>query len=368
MRILIIEGRETIGGGQVITKTICEALNACHDIGVWIPGNNKSPMAKFLEGFKLFYYPHKQYKSGRKGIKDYLKFLYNLLMPIHSLWRTNQSFKPDIFYIQHLSMLPIVLLLNLFLKKKIIAHIHVIYVDKRAKWLLNYLLKHASIVQIVGVSNYSLSQLSISNLRKSCVVYNPVKLLPSLSDVNTELLNIAIIGDVYPGKGHHVLLRAFKGKPDKYRIHIIGNIVDSEYKHFLDTEYSDENTIYTGMIDNVSEYLANNKVVIVVVSVVGFETFSLAMVESWAQGIPTVATNDFGMKELVETFLPQYSQFLLFPLGNSEVLYEKIKKLISDRIKYKQISEDVRKTVETNFSIDNFSKQINQIIRKYSYQ
>ena len=118
-----------------------------------------------------------------------------------------------------------------------------------------------------------------------------------------------------------------------------------------------------------SEYLANNKVVvIVVVSVVGFETFSLAMVESWAQGIPTVATNDFGMKELVETFLPQYSQFLLFPLGNSEVLYEKIKKLISDRIKYKQISEDVRKTVETNFSIDNFSKQINQIIRKYSYQ
>ena len=78
MRILIIEGRETIGGGQVVTKAICEALGVRHNIAVWLPGNKKSPIAKLLESFKQFYYPHKQYRSGEKGIKDYFKFFPHL--------------------------------------------------------------------------------------------------------------------------------------------------------------------------------------------------------------------------------------------------------------------------------------------------
>jgi glycosyltransferase involved in cell wall biosynthesis len=41
---------------------------------------------------------------------------------------------------------------------------------------------------------------------------------------------------------------------------------------------------------------------LIVPSISPFETFSLSMVESWSMGIPTIATNAFGMKEIVNTF------------------------------------------------------------------
>lgn len=362
MRILIIEGRETIGGGQVVTKAICETLKSQHDVAVWLPGDEYSPIANYLRNFKQFYYPHKQYRSGRKGFKDYWKFLYNLWMPMYSLLQANKLFKPSILYIQHLSMLPIILIINFFLRKTIIAHIHVIYVDKRVRKLINLLLNNSTIKRILGVSNFSLSQLSGNNRAKGRVIYNPVKLL-STSSPRFDKINIAVIGDVYPSKGQHVLLEAYKGRPENYLIHVIGNIVDAKYKQLLDTKYGDVKVVYTGMINNVADYLKTNNVVVTVVSsVVGFETFSLAMVESWAQGIPTIATNDFGMQELVNALLPQYRNLLLFPLGDSNILYNKITDLLSNQIRYHKIATDVRKAVEENFSMEKFSKQLNQII------
>lgn len=53
---------------------------------------------------------------------------------------------------------------------------------------------------------------------------------------------------------------------------------------------------------------------LVIVPSVGFETFSLAMVESWGKGIPTIASDLGGMKELVENFchnMPRYCYSLL---------------------------------------------------------
>ena len=39
-KILIFEGRETIGGGQIITKRICDILSSKYDVSVFIPGQD----------------------------------------------------------------------------------------------------------------------------------------------------------------------------------------------------------------------------------------------------------------------------------------------------------------------------------------
>ena len=48
-KILIFEGRETIGGGQIITKRICDILSSKYDVSVFIPGQDNGISSRPLE-------------------------------------------------------------------------------------------------------------------------------------------------------------------------------------------------------------------------------------------------------------------------------------------------------------------------------
>lgn len=363
MKVLIIEGRKTIGGGQVVTKYICNELSKEYEIEVFIPGNSNSTISTYLNQYKQYYFKTKEYTLGKKKLIDYAKFFYNLISSGFYLYKTLKISRPDYIYIQHVNMLPITILINHFFKIKIITHIHVIHSDNKTRRLINYLLTSKQIKRVIGVSQFSLSQFTEKVKKKSVVIYNPVELRETYHP-DLQKLNIAIIGDVYNSKGQHVLLESFNEKKEDYKIHIIGNIIDPNYKKYLEQHFNKTNVVYTGMINDVANYLKQNKIAITVIaSIVKFETFSLAMVESWAQGIPTIATNDFGMKELTEKFLPQYKNLLLFPLGNSKILHDKILELTADKKRYQEISLTLRQTVKLNFNKQSFSEKIKEILR-----
>ncbi|MEE1458151.1 MAG: glycosyltransferase family 4 protein [Segatella copri] len=368
MKILVIEGRRTIGGGQVITKDVCETLSTNHSVSVFLPGDNRTPISKFLSTYKQYYFDVREYKRGKKSILDYFGFIYNTYAVGRALFSVMRKEKFDLLYMQHLSMLPIVVAVNLLFHTKMIAHVHVVYTDKRARWLVNKMLRNKSIVKVIGVSNFCLSQFLGLDKNKCRIVFNPVVSLPPVQNPNSEVCNIAVVGDVCMSKGQHVLLKALAGKGRKYKVHIIGNIIDTQYKDYLDKQFPNVNHVYTGMIADVAGYMKDNSVVVVVVvSVVGFETFSLAMVEAWGMGIPTIATNDFGMKELVNKFLPKYSEKVLFPLGDSEALYQRLEELLSNKDLYDEFSKQAWDVVNTQLNYHNFSTRINQIIEEISY-
>lgn len=46
MNILVVEARESVGGGQIMTKKVCDALSENNQVSVFLPGNDKSPIAK----------------------------------------------------------------------------------------------------------------------------------------------------------------------------------------------------------------------------------------------------------------------------------------------------------------------------------
>lgn len=367
MKILVIEGRRSIGGGQVITKDVCETLCTNHSVCVFLPGDNKTPISNFLSSYKQYYFKSREYNRGKKSFLDYFGFIYNACAVGRALFSTMKNGKFDLLYIQHLSILPIVVAVNMLFHAKMIAHVHVVYTDKRARWLVNKLLQNKNIVRIIGVSNFCLSQFSGLDKNKCRIVFNPVVSLPPVQKRNQEVYNIAVVGDVCKSKGQHVLLKALAGKGDKYKVHIIGNIIDEQYKNYLDKQFPDVNHVYTGMIADVAGYMKAHSIVVVVVSVVGFETFSLAMVEAWGMGIPTIATDDFGMKELVNKFLPKYSEKVLFPLGDSEALYQRLEELLTNKDLYDDFSKQAREVVDTQLNNHNFSKKLNQIIEEISH-
>lgn len=162
-----------------------------------------------------------------------------------------------------------------------------------------------------------------------------------------------------PAKGQHVLLEAIDMSPTEHEVHVIGNIVDHQYKSRLDEEFPMVNAIFTGMIDDVPQYMKTNGIELTVVaSISPFETFSLAMVESWSMGIPTIATNGFGMKELVNRFLPQYRELMLFNISDSIQLCSNIGRLESDANIYNSIAKDCRSVVEKEFCKDIFGESL----------
>lgn len=355
--LLMIEGRETIGGGQVMTKIICDSLSSEYDIINFIPGNKHSEISKYLRGYKRIFYNNKTYNHGKKTLSDIFKFIINFFSISTKLIKTELRIKSDIVYVQHLSLLPICVFISLFTRRKIIAHVHVFYIDKRARWIIDFFLRSNLVIKIIGVSKYSISQFSSSIRDKAEVLHNPV-ISKADNSKKTITKDVAIIGDVCWQKGQHVLFEALNNL-DGYFIHVIGNIVDSKYKEELELKFINLSFVFTGMIDDVSEYLVEKKISFTVVaSISKFETYSLAMVESWELGIPTIATCDFGMKELVEEYFPKFKDSMLFTLGSSSELRKKIIALENNPKSYKEISVAVRKVADEHLCLMLFKKEL----------
>lgn len=356
---MIIEGRETVGGGQIMTKRLCDVLSDKYVINVFIPGEIND-ISRLLGGYKLYHYKMQNYSKGKKMFVDYKNFIINSFDAYYSLMSLIKKEKYDLIYIQHLNILPFVVLACLGKHIPIVAHVHVVYGDKIVRKFVDFLLRRKVISQVIGVSHYSLSQFSEGVIGKSKILYNPIIIQKQMSP-KCQSCKIAIVGDVMRSKGHHIVFESMNKLPNDYKLYVVGNKVDANYVEQLNKIY--DKAIYTGMISNVSNYLMSEGISIVVIpSILPFETFSLAMIESWALGIPTIATDDFGMKELVNQFLSEYEEYMLFPLGDSELLQKKIMALNKDMPLYMNISHSVKSVAENCLSMQIFSKKIQSLV------
>ena len=101
--ILILEGRETIGGGQIITKKICKILSESNNVSVFIPGE-KNAISDYLSEYRIFNYKIKEYTRGKKKNKDYIYFIYNFFSTYMSLYKVLNNNHFDIIYIYSIRM------------------------------------------------------------------------------------------------------------------------------------------------------------------------------------------------------------------------------------------------------------------------
>ena len=88
------------------------------------------------------------------------------------------------------------------------------------------------------------------------------------------------------------------------------------------------------------------------------ETFSLSMTESWALGIPTIATDDYGMKEIVEKYIPLYCDVILFNKGDVVDLVAKILNLYNDECLYRKVSDAVYCVIREHLNEGKFKKRL----------
>lgn len=361
--ILLVDGQRNIGGGQIMTKKIAETLQSHYSVLIMLPSGDHD-VKKLYSEFNQVPFSFLVGSRGKKSVKDVFFFLYNQISALLSLLKLLMHDKIDLIYVQAPSMLPVCAVLAFIFNKNVISHLHVVHSDGKAKMLLNTMLSLPSVKQIIGVSEYTLSMLNTRNREKSEVLYNQVN-VPSITNVSaiqkSDSFSIAMIGDILPQKGQHLLLQAIQNIP--VRVDFAGSIIDEEYFADLGKLESFSKAHFLGRIDNVQEFIATHDLVVIASE---YETFSLAMVESWSVSVPVIAPNHTGMKELCTRFLPADVNHILYDYPSIQELSSKISFIKSDQQYALSLGRKSREVVEKEFSKQRFSSHLFQIVEKYT--
>lgn len=167
-------------------------------------------------------------------------------------------------------------------------------------------------------------------------------------------------------KGQDVLLAAVKNIKERYPYIMTlfaGGVAEDQRASFRKLkEYVTENSLeknvkFIGNVDNVPEFL--NKIDICIVPSRS-EGFGLALVEALSMGVPCIASNTAGPKEIILN----EGMGQLFENGNANSLSDEIEKVIS---RYDDIKEQVwnrKGQVSKKYSIENMCEKLLEVYRK----
>jgi glycosyltransferase involved in cell wall biosynthesis len=185
------------------------------------------------------------------------------------------------------------------------------------------------------------------------------------SDLETsaaDRTDIGIIGQIGPWKGHEELLEAFclvARRFPQLRLHIFGE-GSPKYEKFLQARIE---TMELGSRVTWHGFVADRRTIyktlgVVVVPSRFEEPFGLTALEAAFFGIPVVASNHGGLKEIVRHRITG----LLFEPGNAVALSDCLRALVADPNLRKQLGAEARHDALARFSYTAFVQVFQQLL------
>jgi len=220
-----------------------------------------------------------------------------------------------------------------------------------------------NITAVVGVSKFILNKLVsykyFASVPIKRVIYNSMKI-----DINDKVprsmngyISIGFVGTISPNKGIELLLQAYlKIKSSKFKLYIAGS-GDIDYVNYLKTTYEDSDIIWMGWV-KPEEFF--EKIDVTVVPSIWEEVLPTVVIESFAYGVPVIASKIGGIPEMIE----EKRNGMLFEAGNYEELASKILEFSKNIDKWKKNYLDIQKSAEKFFNydrwIDEWEKLLNE--------
>jgi len=314
MRILQVNSAVTLGGAEMHVLDLTHALRALgHDVVV--AGRRGSPVAPHLE----------------------LPF-YNSA-DIYSAYRLRQFLKANRFDIVHVHVArdyPVVAAAVTRLVPKLVATRHLLYPIR-----LNRLYK-----RIDGwITPTAQIQKSLAPLRPKAS-----RVIPNWVDVEKFVyrphafhrpINLSMLGQVSPHKGHDDAVAALKFLGSDYRLLIAG---EGE-EHYLRTLNADARGMaveFLGRVDPRTLFETAD----ILLAPSWEEPFGIVLLEAMASGIPVIATNAGGPREIIRPELDG----VLVPAKNPQALAAAVHKLSND-VSRASITQNARRRVEAEFDL-----------------
>ncbi len=224
------------------------------------------------------------------------------------------------------------------------------------------LLKNWVCDKFIGISNAVAGDIVATGIdeKKVVRVYNGIETkkydCAKLKKYDENVIVIGCVARIMPElKGQDILLKAIKivkKQHPKVMALFAGGIAENQqrdYEHlikYVRDNSLEENVKFLGNVDNIPEFL--NKIDICVVPSRS-EGFGLALVEAMAMGVPCVASNIAGPREIVMN----EGIGELFENGNSQSLSMKIEEVISKYDEIKKATWNQKLKVKQNYSIEH---------------
>jgi glycosyltransferase involved in cell wall biosynthesis len=144
------------------------------------------------------------------------------------------------------------------------------------------------------------------------------------------LATVGFVGALVKRKGAHTLVRAFGLLENKAKLIIVGDGPERQNLEVLARESANE-IVFLGNSNHVSNDMFSMDMLVVPSE--AFESFGMVILEGMAAGLPVIASDCGGMKEIV---LDEVTG-LIFPSGDAAKLSEAISRLVrspEERLKF----------------------------------
>lgn len=201
--------------------------------------------------------------------------------------------------------------------------------DNKLFYMLDRLMyeKYDNIIAISEGTKSNLNEYLPQTKEKTVVIENGIQLEEYenatpllLENLDNSLKNnekiILMVASMRNQKDHETLIRASKLLPDDYRVVFVGDGERlSDVKNYA-SKYGRNNILFLGRRSDVPSIMASSDVFVLSSK---WEGFGLVVVEAAATGLPVVASNVIGLREIVDD-IGGY----LFEAGNEKDLAKQI--------------------------------------------
>lgn len=180
-------------------------------------------------------------------------------------------------------------------------------------------------------------------------------------ELRQEEAVVGMVSKLWEGKGHYVLIEAFKLVKEKIKdakLVIVGEgYLYDELFRMVDTNGLRESVLFTGFQMNVSEIIATFDVAVLPSF---FEGMGRVILEAMAMEKPVVASRVGGIPDLIDEGI----NGLLVRPGDVKELAHALEKVLSDKGLARKMGREGRKRIQAQFSADIMVRSIEKLYRE----
>lgn len=185
---------------------------------------------------------------------------------------------------------------------------------------------------------------------------NPDKYRKNLLEKN--IINIGLVGTIQPIKGQLDAAKVLKKLTESgynVKLHIVGSVISEPYwdktLKYLKENKLDEKMIYWNNQEKILDVIYSNFDILMMPSQT--ESFGRVAMEASSVGIPTIAYEVGGLKEVIENNVSGK----LSPKNDIDSLVDNIKKIFDNTDNYQRLCENARENWEEKFSLKAVKKE-----------
>ena len=166
-----------------------------------------------------------------------------------------------------------------------------------------------------------------------------------------------------PEKGHRILLDAFSRIDGDACLLLAGDgALRKSMEAFAARAGLEQSTRFVGNVPDVSPILAASQATVLASTAV--ETFSIAMLESMAMGVPMIAPRIAGLPEAIH----DGDTGLLFSIGDRAALADRMQALLRQPAEAGRMGRAAREKLAGSFTLDNMVAGSEQVLRAAARQ